>query len=112
MSEQVKIVDGKPVCFLYDEPLPSKVVVCSRCDGKGTSTAYLGAYTPEEMDEQGPEFFDDYMGGMYDRQCDVCNGLRVTAVILWDELTKEQEADLESDYIDDQISRNERLMGC
>ena len=65
MSEQVKIIDGKPVCFLYDEQLPSKVVVCSRCDGKGVSTAYLGAYTPEEMDEQGPEFFDDYMGGRF-----------------------------------------------
>ena len=112
MSEQIKIIDGKPVVYLYDEPLPSKVVVCGRCDGKGVSTAYLGAYTMEEMDEQGPEFFEDYMSGMYDRQCDRCNGLRVTAVILWDELTKEQEADLESDYIDEQIARNERAMGA
>ena len=46
------------------------------------------------------------------RQCDVCNGLRVTAVILWDELTKEQEADLEDDYYCDQESKMERLMGC
>ena len=112
MAEQIKIIDGKPVCFLYDEQLPSKVVVCSRCDGKGVSTAYLGAFTQERMDEAGPEFFEDYMGGMYDRQCDVCNGLRVTAVILWDELTKEQEADLEDDYYCDQESKMERLMGC
>ena len=58
MSEQVKIIDGKPVCFLYDEPLPSKVVVCSRCDGKGVSTAYLGAFTQEEM-ENALELIED-----------------------------------------------------
>ena len=112
MAEEIKIIDGKPVVYLCDEPLPSKVVVCGRCDGKGTSTAYLGAYTTDEMDEQGPEFFEDYMGGLYDRQCDKCNGLRVTAVILWDELTDEQRADLEQDYYCDQESKMERLMGC
>ena len=112
MSEKVKIVDGKPVCFLYDEPLPSKVVVCSRCDGKGASTAYLGAYTMDEMDEVGPEFFDDVRAGLYDRVCDRCDGLRVTAVINWDEVTKEQSAALEEEYHYDKESKMERLMGC
>jgi len=62
---------------VYDEDggeieLPFKWVICSACDGHGKSSAYLGAYTQSEMDEQGPEFFEQYMAGGYDKACDAC----------------------------------------
>ena len=52
--------------------LPFKWEICSVCEGRGKSSAYLGAYTQDEMDQQGPEFFEDYIGGVYDRTCDAC----------------------------------------
>lgn len=52
--------------------------VCPDCDGRGVSTRYLGAYTADEMDELGHEFFDDVR--MYDRPCDRCDGQRVILV--------------------------------
>lgn len=52
-------------------------VVCWQCHGTGASSAYLGAYTSDEMDELGDEFIEDYRRGLYDRPCDVCSGLHV-----------------------------------
>lgn len=69
---------GIPVIFREDgseTELPFKWVICSTCQGHGKSSAYLGAYTCDDMAEAGPEFYDDYMAGRYDRQCDVCEGL-------------------------------------
>ena len=54
--------------------LPFKWEICSVCEGRGKSSAYLGAYTRDDMDEAGPEFMEDYMAGNYDRACDACNG--------------------------------------
>ncbi len=54
--------------------LPFKWEICGCCNGHGTSSAYLGAYTESEMDEAGPDFHDDYMAGVYDRTCDECEG--------------------------------------
>lgn len=57
--------------------------VCSFCRGRGTSVAYLGAYTEslrDEMGEEWYEFMDDLRAGMYDRPCPRCEGLRVEAV--------------------------------
>ena len=64
--------------------LPGKRVVCGRCDGKGThvNPAVDGdGWTREEMDEQGPEFFEDYMGGVYDVTCHECRGRNVVEEI-------------------------------
>ena len=58
-------------------PVPKHKVVCPQCRGEGSSSLYLGSYTQSEMDEQGPEFYEDYMTGAYDRTCDTCGGLRV-----------------------------------
>lgn len=52
-------------------------VVCWRCDGEGSHDCWRGGMTTDEMDEQGPEFLDDYMSGMYDAVCEECHGLRV-----------------------------------
>lgn len=56
--------------------LPWQWVVCSQCRGHGTSSAYLGAFTAEQMRED-PEFAEDYMRGDYDRTCETCGGRRV-----------------------------------
>lgn len=54
--------------------LPANWHICHHCRGSGKSSAYLGAFTQEDMDEAGPEFMDDYMSGVYDRPCDHCKG--------------------------------------
>ena len=61
--------------------LPTKREVCPRCDGKGKHDAWEGGMTASEMDEQGPDFFDDYMSGVYDVQCSVCRGRNVIEVV-------------------------------
>ena len=64
-----------------DVSLPAKFEVCGHCEGRGTSSAHLGAFSREEMDEQGPEFLEDYLRGAYDRPCPECQGKRVVAVL-------------------------------
>ena len=55
-------------------------IVCPMCDGSGTQTLHGEAFTASDFDEQGPEFFEDYMGGTYDHPCDHCKGRRVTTL--------------------------------
>lgn len=54
-----------------------KFIVCPDCGGAGTSSAYLGAFTGDDMEQAGDEFREDYMSGAFDRKCDECNGQRV-----------------------------------
>jgi DnaJ-class molecular chaperone len=54
--------------------LPFTWEICHACSGHGKSSAYLGAYTRDEMEEQGSEFIEDYCAGHYDRTCDNCGG--------------------------------------
>lgn len=53
--------------------LPHKWIICDHCNGEGRSSAYLGAFTNEDMGED-QEFFEDYMAGHYDRTCEYCKG--------------------------------------
>lgn len=69
------------VTYLEEVTLPSKFVVCGRCEGRGVHDCWEGGMTGDEMAEQGPEFFDDYMDGVYDTRCTECNGLRVIEAI-------------------------------
>ncbi len=58
--------------------------ICSYCHGNGVSSAYLGAFTEDETAE-GPDFYEDYMEGYYDRACENCDGsgkMRVLPVSL------------------------------
>lgn len=49
--------------------------ICSRCQGEGTSSAYLGAFTSEEFaDAFDAEEREHYINGGYDRPCEQCNG--------------------------------------
>ena len=70
--------------------LPFRWEICGHCRGEGKSSAYLGAYTRDEMDEQGQEFFEDYMAGRYDRACDRCDGAGKVKRVDWLKLTREQ----------------------
>lgn len=54
--------------------IPAVWVICDACSGRGTSSSYLGAFTRADMDEEGPEFMEEYMAGNYDRPCDACHG--------------------------------------
>jgi hypothetical protein len=59
-----------------DVELPTKQVKCTICQGKGKSSAYLGAYTASEFDEAfgTDEEKADYFSGYYDRPCERCKG--------------------------------------
>lgn len=96
--------------------LPSKWEICSACRGKGTTSAHLGAFTRDEMDEQGPEFFEDYMAGVYDKACEPCDGSGKVEVVDYSKLTKEQNkaygAQLRDDMEYESICRMERMMGA
>lgn len=76
-----------PITFTtYDEDdeevtltVASHKEVCGTCRGEGKSSAYLGAFSREDMDND-PDFYEDYMQGAYDRVCPECNGDRVVDV--------------------------------
>lgn len=102
--------------------LPSKYEVCSRCSGHGTHlTPSIGehAYTQEEFEQ---EFSDDdreeyfKRGGIYDVECETCNGERVEEVV--DEeacdpkLLKKYQAKLADDYAYERMCAAERAMGA
>lgn len=77
--------------------------ICDECDGHGTSTAYLGAYTQadrEEMGEEWYEFMNDVRAGVYDVSCDGCGGsgkikeFTGSALDAWFEWVNEYHSDL------------------
>ncbi len=73
-----------PTLILEDDTekqLPHRWEICATCQGEGKSSAYLGAYTADEMAEQGPDFREDFISGAYDRQCDPCEGSGKVAVV-------------------------------
>lgn len=58
----------------------TRFIVCPTCEGRGTHVNRNvdgHGITSDEMDELGPDFFDDYMSGVYDVRCEECHGQRV-----------------------------------
>lgn len=59
------------------------VKVCTRCRGTGTHTNPaidgngITASEMDEIDNDDPDFRDNYMNGMYDVVCELCGGKRV-----------------------------------
>jgi hypothetical protein len=110
MKNPVVYVDGQ------NEPvkLPTRFEVCPQCEGRGTSSAYLGVFTASEWAEQDDDFKEDYIAGRYDRPCECCNGLRVIPVVDEDrcdpELLKEYQRQMDEEAHDREIERQERLM--
>jgi excinuclease UvrABC ATPase subunit len=99
-----------------EEQLPLKWEICGCCEGRGKSSAYLGAFTREDMDEEGPEFMEDYMAGHYDRACDDCGGSGKVQVVDYDKLTADQKKQYD-DAVDEEASYQrmcaaERAMGA
>ena len=83
----------KPVLFCDDGSeikLPFKWVICSTCRGEGKSSAYMGAFTQDDLDRELPEFLGEYMAGQYDRPCDDCDGTGKVAVADFPRMTSEQ----------------------
>lgn len=96
--------------------LPCRWIICGHCRGSGKSSAYLGAFTRSDLDEAGPEFFDDYMAGRYDRACDACDGSGKVQVVDRKKLTpaqrEEWDAQRRADRECEAIHRAERMMGA
>ena len=56
-------------------------IECEHCNGQGWSVSHVecdgGGITESEMSEilyDDPNFYDDYMGGEYDKSCYACKG--------------------------------------
>lgn len=96
--------------------IPSKYEVCWRCEGSGVHDAWEGGMTGDEMAEQGPEFYEDYMSGVYDVRCTVCKGQRVIGVpdrarispetLQWIDEAEQSEREYQA------MVDQERRMGC
>ena len=92
-DREVRLIRGLPVVFLSGESMPSDIVVCPRCNGRGrhVNPSIDGdGFTGEEWAEMDEDFKDSYWNGHFDVVCSVCNGLRITAKIATDRLNAEQ----------------------
>ena len=92
-GREIRIVRGLPVVFLSGESMPSDIVVCPRCNGRGrhVNPSIDGdGFTGEEWAEMDEDFKESYWNGHFDVVCSVCNGLRITAKIATDRLNSEQ----------------------
>lgn len=90
-------------------------VVCPECNGEGKSSAHLGAFSGEDLDND-PEFAEAYFAGAYDRQCGACKGKRVIAQPT-ESLNTPENWKLYMDYCEDEavyqsMVRSERAMGA
>lgn len=121
MTTEIRYINNLPQIFIPGDPemeeddmiLPSKAIVCTRCRGSGqhVNPSIDGhGITSEEMDELGPEFFEDYMSGMYDVICYECKGKRITAEVIECELTAKQKAALEKAWAEEAAERSEQRM--
>jgi hypothetical protein len=89
---------------------PTHWEVCSRCHGTGSHTNPSidgNGLSAEYMHEAGPEFMEDYIGGVYDVTCYTCHGLRVEAVVDWNRLTEAQRSQLEKHWAEEAAYRAE-----
>ena len=92
-DREVRLIRGLPVVFLSGESMPSDIVVCPRCNGRGrhVNPSIDGdGFTGEEWAEMDEDFKESYWNGHFDVVCSVCNGLRITAKIATDQLNAEQ----------------------
>lgn len=76
---------------------PTKWEICPHCRGEGKSSAYLGAFTADQMRDD-PDFMEDYFAGNYDRTCEDCKGSGKVQEVDMDRMSKE---DLDRLHADD-----------
>lgn len=60
--------------------LPAHWVICDDCQGSGRSSAYLGDFSMEALDDD-PDFKEAYFAGEYDRACPACAGSGKRAIV-------------------------------
>jgi hypothetical protein len=108
---------NKPILYMADGSeieLPIKWKICGTCRGHGKSSAYLGAFTRGQLEEEGSEFIEDYVDGKYDRACDACGGSgKIAKADLHNMPTWQRklwEAQQREDAETKSIERMERLM--
>ena len=92
-DREIRLIRGLPVVFLSGESMPSDIVVCPRCNGRGrhVNPSIDGdGFTGEEWADMDEDFKESYWNGHFDVVCSVCNGLRITAKIATDRLNAEQ----------------------
>lgn len=108
-----------------------KFAVCSSCEGRGATSAHLGAFTSDDMHDMDDEFMEDYFAGSFDRTCKDCKGQNVVPVCQQDNCSNPRSfmegyfgnvegkgCDLhpDEDFIAaadvEQMSRAERAYGC
>ena len=99
--------------------LPATYEVCGHCNGTGTSSAHMGSWTADEWTQESHEFREDYLKGLYDKECPVCKGKRVVAVPAdkgltakqkWALITYQELLQEEAEY--ESMCRAEQRMGC
>lgn len=101
--------------------LPTNIVVCRTCGGKGSHvnpSIDAGGLTRQDFAED-PDFYEDYMSGVYDVACYECKGRNVIDEVD-EELLKARDPDLYKQWIDWVQSEHdaqaeyeaERRMGC
>lgn len=106
--------------FYYDEEgdcvtLPYKWEICGHCRGEGKSSSYLGAFTWDDLREQGDEFIEDYFAGNYDRDCDCCDGTGKVPVADMDRMSEfqqkkwEEQIQAEIEYESERAAENRHM---
>jgi RecJ-like exonuclease len=110
---------NRPILYCDDGSeveLPYRFAICSSCDGEGKSSAYLGAFTRDDLDEAGAEFCQEYFAGRYDRECGHCDGTGKIAVVDRKRMTSDQrlewDAQVRAENECAAIERAERAMGA
>lgn len=93
--------------------IPTKYMVCSRCDGEGEHVNPAideHGISMEEFDED-PDFKEDYFAGVYDVPCFTCKGKRVERVPDWENMTPQMKSAWD-DHLDyEREKEQERKMG-
>jgi hypothetical protein len=106
--------------MLEDEPAVAAALgwkndLCATCEGDGTTWNGI-VLTQSDFDEDPEGQYEAIRDGLYDRQCPECNGEKVLSYISEDrtpEWAWEAYVKYARDfYYDQQVERQERMMGA
>lgn len=89
--------------------LPTKRIVCPRCDGTGVHDhpAFSNGFSQEDFDED-PDFKEDYFRGRCDVACEECGGRNVVEVPDEERMSPELVSSLHKRYEEEASYRAEQ----